>query len=161
LRNYTGPEVREDEMPQKEQDQCALALQQPGEIEFTGNTGSLVFLGGFSGSIGIWRNTKTGASGDYHTIGGGVGLGVGFTQDYGKARSLAAFVGYGETLDVGGSIGPVGGSYSATQNAAGDWVSSGGALGYSPSILSSRRLGATATATAGETFIRNCHVRGQ
>ncbi len=149
------------EEPQKEEeDQCALALQQPGEIEYGGNTGSLVILAGFQGSWGKWKNTKTGTHGSYTTVGGGVGAGIGLTRDYGKVRSLADFAGYGETASVGGSIGPVGAGYSATQNAAGDWVSSGGSVGYSPSFLSSRRLGASATATAGETFLRNCHVHG-
>jgi hypothetical protein len=151
---------REEEPQNEEQDQCALALQQPGEIEYGGNTGSLVLLAGFQGSWGTWKNIKTGTHGSYTTVGGGVGAGIGLTRDYGKVRSLADFAGYGETASIGGSIGPVGGGYSATQNAAGDWVSSGGSVGYSPSFLSSRRLGASATATAGETFIRNCHVHG-
>ena len=158
--NFERPE--EPGLPEPNTDPCAVALQQPGRIEFGGNTLNLVLLAGYSGSDGAWRNLDTGSHGHYHTSGAAIGAGVGLTRDYGIARSLADFVGYGETASVSGSLGPVGGGYSATQNVEGDWISNEGSLGYSHNIpgLGNRRLGAAATVRAGETILRNCHVYG-
>lgn len=118
-------------------------------------------MGSRSAGESEWRNLKFGSSGKYLTVGASLGLGV--TRDYGHAASLAEFVGYGETAGVGLSYGPIGGSYSATQNIEGDWVAQEGALGWSPSqpYAAVRNVGFAATATAGKTFISECTVRGQ
>jgi len=151
-----------DKGQKNEQDQCARALGQGGKIEYGGNTGSLIALAGLQASWGEWQNVESGTTGEYFTIGGGVGAGLGLTRDFGTAVSLSNFVGYGETVTAGGSISILGGSYSATQNVAGNWTSSGGSVDLlSISLLNLRRLGFTVSSTAGETFIRNCVLRGQ
>lgn len=139
--------------------QCAAALTQSDEIEFGGNTASAVILGGMQVSWGEWRNLRTGSHGRYSTRGVGLGAGLGITRDYGKAKSLADFVGYGETGSAGAAWGPVGAGYSVTENAFGEVVAKGGGLGWSPPIpgLGYKKLGLALTATAGETSISNCH----
>ena len=148
--------------PTRPKTDCERALEQSGEIEYGGATGTAIIGGGLQVSWGQWTNLRTGSWGNYKTFGAGLGVGAGFTRDYGRARSLADFVGYGETASAGISYGPIGASYSATQNVDGEWVSQGGSLGYSKDIpgLSIANFSGALTATAGDTSISGCHVVG-
>jgi RHS repeat-associated protein len=138
---------------------CEAALEQDGEIEFSGNTGSAILLAGPSATGGIWRNVKTGSRGDYRTVSGGLGLSLGVTQDYGYARSLSAFVGYGETAAIGASVGPAAAGYQWGQGPTGEISSEGGSIGFSPPgpEIKLQKVGINLSVTAGETTISNCY----
>ena len=144
--------------------ECKAALTESGEIEFGGNTATAIILGGMQVSWGKWQNLRTGSHGSYTTRGVGLGIGAGVTRDYGRAKSLADFVGYAETASIEGSVGPASAGYSSSQNVYGQSVSKGGSVTLlSPPMpgLGYRKLGVAASATSNETSISGCHAHGK
>lgn len=124
---------------------CKSILDEVGTIEVTAWTGTLILLGGVTGTSGSWRNTRTGTHGNFFSLGGGAGWDTGVGYHYGRYRSLADLSGFGATAQ--GSFGVVGGSL--TLNGDGDLVGGTGGMDT---------LGASGSAVLTGTKIYGCMV---
>lgn len=104
---------------------CDAAAQEDGAVETITYSGSLILLGGITGSYGTFRNTVTGTHGQFWGIGGGAGLDLGGSVTYGRYRSVGDLAGFAATLSFSSLVA---GSFS--WNNKGDFV--GGAAGLAP-----------------------------
>ena len=145
-------------MPQsgaERQDPCSTALGELGGIETGSADISFVAAIGLAGSVGRFRNVRTGTTGYFVTYGAGAGLDVGVSASVGAYSSLRAFVGFADNANV--SYGPIAGAFGApsgsySQDLQGNPI--GGAASASRGV--GPRLGASGTMT--ETTIFSCKL---
>ncbi len=95
---------------QKTKTPCEQAIEEPGTVETVTFTYTAIVGGGITGGNGTFRNTRTGTTGNFFTVGGGAGVDIGVSVTYGQVRSVADLTGFAATLS--GTIGPVTGSAS-------------------------------------------------
>lgn len=141
--------------PQKPKDDpsCKLALAQDGNIAFQAKTGSLIVGGGITGSWGSFVNLRTGTTGSFFSIGGGVGADIGAAWVGGTAKSLGLFNQGGVSFNAG--AGPV--AYSANGSLGkGGITPAGQSAGLG---LGTLKVGLSLTASG--TRLYGCKVSGQ
>jgi len=101
---------RREAAPQRAKTPCEQATEEPGTVETVTFTYTAIVGGGITGGYGTFRNTRTGTTGNFFTLGGGAGVDIGVSVTYGRVRSVADLTGFAAT--VSGAFGPVTGSAS-------------------------------------------------
>ena len=152
-RNSGGGRVNPGRRPRSKRPQstCERALERPGRIE-TGSVEGAAILGlGLAGSVGWFRNIRTGDSGYFWSAGIGAGADLGGSLNVGIYSSLKEFVGYADNYNfsvpgVGGFAAPSG---SVTKDLDGNVVGGTAAASRGPAAL---RAGASGTFTNTSLF---------
>ena len=152
---------RKDTGEPQDSDPCSVVASQTGRISYTGTTVSLTLGMGVTRTSGTFRNLRTGSTGRFTTYGVSLGIGIGVSRDSGIADSMNNFLGYAETLQVGGSL--FGSALEAnafiTTNVNNDVTGGGANVGIgAPLPLPAWANKAGATATASDTSISQCTV---
>lgn len=140
---------------QKTQDDpnCKLALAQDGNIAFEATTGSLIVLGGITGSLGSFVNLRTGTTGSFFSVGGGGGADIGIAEVGGTASSLALLNQGGASFNASAGIATFSANGSLGKGGITPAGKSGG-LG-----LGTLKVGLSLAASG--TRLYGCKVRGQ
>lgn len=136
-------------------DPCQAALGEPGQIEATSANLSFIAAIGLTGSVGRFRNVKTGTTGYFTSYGAGAGLDVGVSGSVTRYSSLASFSGFADNLNV--SYGFVADAFGApsgsvSRDLEGNIIGVGGSAGKSVGP----RAGASGTMT--ETGLFSCRL---
>jgi len=129
---------------------CSVALTEPGGIETTSVNGAAILGVGLTGSIGRFRNVRTGTTGYFATIGMGAGADGGISANVTVYGSLRSLVGLADNVNLSlpniGGYGSPTGSYS--QDLQGNPIA--GSVGAGIGL----RVGASGTMT--DTTIFRC-----
>jgi RHS repeat-associated protein len=143
---------KREEEPQSDApiDPCTVALTEPGGIETTSVNGAAILGIGLTGSIGRFRNVRTGTTGYFATIGAGAGADGGISANVTVYGSLRSLVGLADNVNL--SFPTVGGYGSPTvsysQDLQGNPIAASGGAGVG------LRVGASGTMT--DTTIFRC-----
>ncbi|WCM25907.1 hypothetical protein NDN01_18010 [Sphingomonas sp. QA11] len=132
---------------------CKLALTQDGDIAFEATTGSLVVLGGITGSRGSFINLRTGTTGSFFSVGAGGGADIGTAEVVGTASSLALLNQGGASFNASAGI--------ATFSANGSLGKGGITPAGKSAGLGLGTLKVGLSLTASGTRLYDCKVRGE
>lgn len=119
---------------------CDLVADQPGKVFVDFGSASFAAGIGLSGSIGVFKNLRTGSGGFFYTAGGNLGFEAGAGLSGGFYRSAADLRGFNANINVSASV--LGSAnFSASGRLVGVSAGTGGKLGGSVSASNTTFFG--------------------